>query len=86
MVRKQYNLDDAQYKGIYAAELEYMTKMMALRDKGQQPAPGEGQKMNEEKDQKYKAVMTPEQYEKYSATRRPSVQPNAAPAAAPASK
>jgi hypothetical protein len=75
--KTQYALNDEQYKGIYAAELDFFSQMQAARANGQQPAPGQAQQMSMAKDAKYKTIMTPEQYQKYSATRRP--QPQAAP-------
>jgi len=84
--QKQFGLDDNQYKGVYAAELEYIKQLMDLRAKGQQPAPGQAQQMNADKDAKFKAVMSADQYQKYSATRRPMPQQQAPNPAAPANK
>jgi periplasmic protein CpxP/Spy len=84
MYTKQYGLDDKQYKGVYAAELDYTKQIMDFRDKHQQSTAEQRQQMQADRDAKYKAVLTPEQYEKFSAGRpKPGVQ-QAAPSTAPA--
>ena len=67
--KKQYDLNDQQYKGVYNAELEYMKQMMDMRSKGQQPTPEQNQQMMASKDAKFRNAMSQEQYAKYSATR-----------------
>jgi hypothetical protein len=85
--KKQFNLDDNQYKGVYTAELEYYKQMLDMRDKGTQPTPDQAQKLRTDKDAKIKAVMTPEQYAKYNNNRpNPQMQPAAPNSNAPTTK
>ena len=85
--KKQYDLNDQQYKGVYSAELEYMKQMMDMRAKGQQPTMEQNQQMMAAKDAKFKNVMTPDQYTKYSSSRPQQNQQKAvAPATAPVGK
>jgi hypothetical protein len=67
--KKQYDLNEQQYKGVYGAELDYMKQMMDMRAKGQQPTPEQNQQMLTAKDEKFKNAMSAEQYTKYSASR-----------------
>lgn len=85
--QKQYALNDEQYKGVYNAELDFMKQMMDMRSNGQQPSAEQNQKLMVEKDNKFKAAMSPDQYAKYSATRSPQTMKQPATATpAPAGK
>lgn len=66
-LRVQYKLTEEQYQKTLAIETEYALKERQFRQ--QHPAEGVIVKMMMEKDQRYKDVMTPKQYESYSATR-----------------
>ncbi len=82
MYKKQYGLNDQQYRGVYSAELDYMKQIMDMSAKGVQPTTEQSQQMAQSRDARFQNVMTPDQYKQYSATqvRTQAVQQTAAPA------
>jgi hypothetical protein len=78
MYEKQLGLSADQYKGIYEAELYYWKQEMGARANGGQPGPGQTMQNQMAKDQKFKNVLTADQYAKYSAT-APKPSPTPAP-------
>ncbi len=83
MYKKQYELNDEQYKGVYEAELDFVKQVQQIRASGKQATQPQMQQLAADKDAKFKKVMTPEQYTKYTAARQPGAQP---PAPAPVAK
>lgn len=76
---RQYGLTPEQYKGVYAACMEFTTKMDASRTSNTQMTQQDFETLMSEKDAKFKKVMNAQQYAKYESTRtRPVPQPGAA--------
>ncbi len=69
-VQQQYALNAEQYKGVYEAELDYETQYQRSKANGYEPGPGQSMQMKMGRDQRYKSVMTAEQYTKYEATQK----------------
>ena len=63
--KQQLNLTDEQYKGVYAAELEYVKQDQMFRANGQPVPDGPAMQMRMAHDQKFQQVLTAEQYAKY---------------------
>jgi len=82
----QYHLNAMQYKGIYDACLEYVKKQQAFRDNGKQPNLDENLKMGEERDAKFKEIMSEDQFTQYKSTQHLPQRPNRQAATAPTSK
>ncbi len=76
-LRIQYKLTEEQYQKSLAIENEYAVRERQMR--GVRSRPGESPMVNMmmEKDQRYKNVMTPKQFDSYSATRPKPMQPAA---------
>lgn len=86
---QQYKLNAMQYKGVYDACLDFVKKQQSFRDNGKQPNQEENMKMVEERDAKFKQIMTEEQYKQYSSNRHMPNRPNMpaqTPAPVPAQK
>ena len=66
---KQYQLSADQYKGVYQAELEYMQHVQQVHNSGGKLDQAQLTQMNTTKDEKFKKIMTPEQYTKYNASK-----------------
>ena len=66
---QQLKLTPEQYKGVYQAELDFTKQHQQMRANGGQPGSGQVMQMNMAKDQKFKQILTAEQYAKYDATR-----------------
>ncbi len=65
-MKAKYKLTDAQYKGVYEANLNYEQQLADLRAGGvTEPGPGQALQMKMGRDYGYKAAMTPEQYTQY---------------------
>ncbi len=78
-LEKQYGLNADQYKGTFAACLDFVKAMDAQRMSGKPPTPTDMQKLDAEKDAKLKKVMTAEQFTKYSSSKMRPGGPGAAP-------
>lgn len=65
-MQTQYGLSDAQYKSVYAVELDYQQQMATAKAQGG-PGEGQGMQMNMARDNRFQNIMTPEQYTKYQA-------------------
>jgi hypothetical protein len=77
--QNQLGLSDAQYKGIYAAELDFIKQDQASRANGGRPTAGQTSQLMMGKEQKFKSIMTAEQYSKYEQGKTSPVRPTAAP-------
>ena len=84
-VKKQYKLTQDQYVKIVKIETDFFNQERAIRNSGKPPVRGTMMKLETEKDKKYKEVMTPKQYAKYSAS-RPQLPPPPPPQRVPASE
>lgn len=68
--QKQLGLTEEQYKGIYNAELNYAQQyQMARANGGNGPGPGQAMQMQMGKDQRFKSILTADQYAKYEAAK-----------------
>lgn len=65
---QQYQLNKTQYDAVKAVCLDFAKKVDAPRLEGRQITPGEFQTAMAEKNARFKAIMTPEQYKAYDAT------------------
>lgn len=77
-LEKQLGLNAEQYKAVYAAHLDYIQQDMAARANGQVPGEGQAMQMQMGKDQKIQAVLTAEQYAKYTKMKPAAANTNAA--------
>jgi hypothetical protein len=68
--QQQYGLTADQYKGVYAAELEYEQQYQQAKANGYEPGPGQSMQMKMGRDQKIKSAMSAEQYTKYEAAQK----------------
>ena len=76
---KQYGLSADQYKGVYAACLEFVKNIESSRKSGKQMTREGFMELLAARDAKFKTVMTKEQYAKYEAATAKNM-PQAAPA------
>ncbi len=85
LMEKQYALTPLQYSGVYKACLEFTKSMDEMRGPGKMPKPVDHEKLEMEKDAKLQKIMTKDQFEKYSLTKRRPMQqqPGMAPQGAP---
>jgi len=67
MIQQRYSLNDAQYKSIYSVELDQMKQFEEMRKSGNKPGEGQMMQMRMSRDQRYKSILTPEQYTKFEA-------------------
>ena len=72
MYQQQYGLTPEQYKGVYQAELDYARQDQQVRQNGNQPGEGQVAQMGMARDQRFKAVMSADQYSKYEAAKKTS--------------
>ena len=82
---KQLGLTPEQYKSVYAADLEMMKKMDEMRASGQ-PSKEKYEALSKERDEKMKAILTPEQMAKFQGMmnrQHPQAPPAMTPATAP---
>ena len=85
--QQEYGLNAEQYKKSYDAELEYMKEQMHFRQENKQPSQEDVTRLNMIKDQKYKAFLNKDQYQKYiSASNRQPMQPAMHPQKDPGAK
>jgi hypothetical protein len=63
---KQLGLTPEQYKGVYEAELMYIRQDQSMRTNGNKPTDGMQQQNLMGRDQRFKSVMTADQYSRYS--------------------
>ncbi len=77
-LQKQLGLTPEQFKGVYAAELDFAQQDQAARANGQMPGEGQASQMKMGRDQKIQAVLNADQVAKYNKM--------SAPASAPATK
>lgn len=68
-MQAQLGLSEDEFKGVYNAELSYQKELRRSQDAGSEPGPGQSMQMKMAKDQKLKAVMTPDHYAKYEASK-----------------
>ena len=66
-IQKKYSLTQAQYNGIYEAEMAYAQQEYMLKADGVTPGEGQAMQMRMGRDYRFKSVMTAEQYKKYEA-------------------
>ncbi len=64
-LQQQLGLTADQYTGCYAAELDYQKQVKQARDGGYEMGPGQSMQAKMGRDQRYKSVMTADQYTKY---------------------
>lgn len=70
---QQYKLNSTQYTGVYNACVEFNTKMESQRSSGKQIKREDVEAALAERNAKFKAVMSPEQYKAYDATQAHSM-------------
>lgn len=66
---KMFNLTPDQMKGVHDIELEFCTANQKFRSEAKQPTKEEMEGIMTKRDQKMKAILTPDQYAKYEVTR-----------------
>ncbi len=64
---QMYGLTPDQSKTAYDIELEFMNAMNKFKVEGKQPSQGQMSNLQTRRDQKMKALMTPDQYKKFEA-------------------
>ena len=69
MYQQQYGLTADQYKGVYQAELDYQTQLNGFKTNGQELGAGPAMQMEMGRDQRFKSVMTADQYSKYESSK-----------------
>ena len=69
MYDMQLGLSEKQHMEIYQVELAAEQRERAMQQRGVQPSPQEQMQMNAGKDQKFKTILTPEQYARYDVAR-----------------
>ncbi len=79
-IQQQYKLSPEQYKGAYKVETDFFTQERQLRTSGAPIGQGQIMQMMMGRDQKYKEIMTPEQWAKYDETRPKMTPPASQPA------
>ena len=84
-MQQKLGLSDDQYKKALAVNQEFFTKMIASRSSAVHPTPQQNQELMAEKNTKLKAILTPEQAQKFEAT-QPQHMQHPAPAPQPANK
>lgn len=67
--KRQYNLTEKQYQGVYEATIDFTKKMEAIAAQGRQVGNDEYDQLMAEHDKKLKRALSEEQYAKYEKTR-----------------
>lgn len=76
MYKQQYQLTDEQYKGVLQAETDYETQSAAFKANGQVMGAGPAAQMKMARDQRFKSVLTPDQYSKYQSSQATQINTN----------
>lgn len=67
VIKEKYGLTDAQYSGIYQAELEYQKQVFQLKEAGGEPGDGQAMQMELGREQGFQRTMTSDQFARYKA-------------------